>query len=281
MTGPAVVATHNQVIEAGLRAEPPITDTKGFGFAWPDTQMGVTKTSMGYEFLTSDNEFHARQLWQGHWIGNNNYGSVVTMTGTLDAPLGSGDPQDESISPNPGPGVNHAETPSNTLYAVHGLAASWDNGLHWTDLGEVVRPNQSFADNLAPGFDEIGDGPLVLSPDANISTLFSRLACRHYDHIEGLGSARTGRFGPGRSVRVIATAHYSPLRSSMREPGICNPGSGERRLISIPAPHIMVSRCPLQWRARALCNDHFGRHPLRLRRIQRRSSLHVARNLRR
>ena len=59
----------------------------------------------------------------------------------------------------------HAELPTNTLYAVHGLAASWDNGLHWTDLGEVVRPNQSFAPELAPGFDEIGDGPLVESPD--------------------------------------------------------------------------------------------------------------------
>jgi hypothetical protein len=29
----------------------------------------------------------------------------------------------------------------------------------------VVRPNQSFAPELAPGFDEIGDGPLVMSPD--------------------------------------------------------------------------------------------------------------------
>ena len=32
-------------------------------------------------------------------------------------------------------------------------------------MGEVVRPNQSYAYNLALDFDEIGDGPLVLSPD--------------------------------------------------------------------------------------------------------------------
>jgi hypothetical protein len=193
---PSIVATHDQIVAAGLRAEPPLTDTKGFGFAWPDTQMGVIKTAAGYEFFTSDGAFHPRQQWQGHGAGNNKYGSVVTTVGTLDNPLGTGNPQDVTISPNPDPGVNpnyssytymgggpvyqvpegmtgagnllvgyHAELPSNTLYAVHGLAASWDNGLHWTDLGEVVRPNQSFAPELAPGFDEIGDGPLVLSPD--------------------------------------------------------------------------------------------------------------------
>jgi hypothetical protein len=196
VTGPVIVATHSQIVEAGKKAEPPLTDTKGFGFAWPDTAMGVVKTGDNYEFFTSDGAFHPRQIWQGHWVGNNKYGSVVTTVGTLDNPLGTGNPHDVSISPNPDPGVNpnypsytyigggpvfqvpvgmtgagnllvgyHAETPTNTLYAVHGLAASWDNGLHWTDLGEVVRPNQSFAPELAPGFDEIGDGPLVLSPD--------------------------------------------------------------------------------------------------------------------
>ncbi|MFZ0815977.1 MAG: hypothetical protein WAM78_10685 [Candidatus Sulfotelmatobacter sp.] len=196
VTPPIIVATHEQIVAAGRRAEPPLTDTKGFGFAWPDTQMGVIKTADGYEWFTSDGAFHPRQIWQGQWVGNNNYGSVTTTVGTLDNPLGTGNPQDVSISPNPDPAVNpnysgytymgggpvyqvpagkpgagnllvgyHAELPSNTLYAVHGLAASWDNGQHWTDLGEVVRPNQSFAPELAPGFDEIGDGPLVMSPD--------------------------------------------------------------------------------------------------------------------
>lgn len=196
VAGPVIVAAHEEIVEAGLKAEPPLIDTKGFGFAWPDTQMGVIKTTSGYEWFTSDGAFHPRQNWQGNWVGNNNYGSVVTTLGTLDNPLGTGIPRDVSISPNPDPAVNpnyssytyigggpvyqvpqgmlgagnliagyHAELPSDTLYAVHGLAASFDNGLHWTDLGEVVRPNQSFAPKLAPGFDEIGDGPLVLSPD--------------------------------------------------------------------------------------------------------------------
>ncbi|HVI06698.1 MAG TPA: hypothetical protein VND65_00245, partial [Candidatus Binatia bacterium] len=195
VTGPVIVDDHDQVIEGGLKAEPPLIDTKGFGFAWPDTQMGVIKVTGGYQFFTSDGAFHPRQFWNGEWVGNNNYGSVVTTLGTLDNPLGTTAPRDVTISPNPDPAVNpnyaaygyigggpvfqvpagkvgagnllvgyHAELPYNTLYAVHGLAASWDNGLHWTDLGEVVRPNQSYAPNLN-GFDEIGDGPLVLSPD--------------------------------------------------------------------------------------------------------------------
>jgi hypothetical protein len=193
---PIIVATHDQVIAAGLRAEPPLTNTGGFGFAWPDMQMGVIKTADGYEWFTSDGAYHPRQLWEGHWVGNNNYGSVVTTLGTLDNPLGAGIPHDVTISPNPDPAVNpnyasygyigggpvyqvpagmtgagnlivgyHAELPGNTLYSVHGLAASWDNGLHWTDLGEVIRPNQSLALKLAPGFDPMGAGPLVLSPD--------------------------------------------------------------------------------------------------------------------
>ncbi|HMD85472.1 MAG TPA: hypothetical protein VKO18_12330 [Terriglobia bacterium] len=195
VTRPIVVASPAQRHEAGLKAEPPLTDTSS-GFAWPDTPMGIIKTDSGYEFFGSDGGTHSRQTWQGEWVGNNKSGSVVTTVGTLDNPLGTGAPQDVSISPNPDPAVNpnhpsytylgggpvyqvpegmtgagnlllgyHAELPSNTLYAVHGLAASWDNGLHWTDLGEVVRPNQSFAPDLAPGYDEIGDGPLVLTPD--------------------------------------------------------------------------------------------------------------------
>ncbi len=194
--GPLIVDNHDQIHAAGLRAEPPVTyNGGGYGFAWPDTAMGAIKTANGYEFFGSDGGFHARQFFEGQWFGNNNWGSVVMTVGTLDNPVGTGDPLDVTISPNPDPGINpnyssygyigggpvfrvpdgmtgagnllvgyHAELPNNTLYAVHGLAASWDNGRHWTDLGEVVRPNQSYAANL-PGFDEIGDGPLVLSPD--------------------------------------------------------------------------------------------------------------------
>jgi hypothetical protein len=196
VSAPVIVLTHEQIVEAGKKAEPPLIDTKGFGFAWPDTQMGVIKTAGGYEWFASDGAFHPRQIWEGEWVGNNNYGSVVTTMGTLDNPLGTGAPQDVTIAPNPDPAVNpnypsygyigggpvyqvpegmpgagnllvgyHAELPGNTLYSVHGLAASWDNGQHWIDLGEVIRPNQSLALNLAPGFDPMGAGPLVMSPD--------------------------------------------------------------------------------------------------------------------
>jgi hypothetical protein len=127
-------------------------------------------------------------------VGNDKYGSIVSTSGTLDDPLGSGDPQDVSISASPDasldpnypsygylgggpvyripprmPGAGgllatyHAELPNDALYAALGLAASTDNGLHWTDLGEIVRLDQAYAPGL-DGF-EIGDGPLVLSPD--------------------------------------------------------------------------------------------------------------------
>jgi hypothetical protein len=198
VTAPIIVDSHEQIIEGGLRAEPPLINTGGFGFAWPDTQMGAIKTARGYEFFTSDGAFHPRQLWEGRWVGNNNYGSVVTTMGTLDNPLGSGNPQDVSISPNPDPGVNpnyssygymgggsiyqvpagvtgagnllvtyHAELPN---YSLLGLAASTDNGLHWTDLGEIIRQNQAYEPGLT--FHEIGDGRLVLSPDGKYFYLY-------------------------------------------------------------------------------------------------------------
>ena len=200
VTANEIVASPKQRYEAGQRAEPPITDTNN-GFAWPDTPMGVIKTAEGYEFFASDGAGHSRQMWHGHWVGNNKYGSVVTTTGTLGNPLGTGDPQDVSISPNPDLAVNpnypsygymgggpvyqvpagmigagnllvtyHAELPNDALYAALGLAASTDNGLHWTDLGEIVRLNQAYEVGL-DGW-EIGDGPLVLSPDGKYFYLY-------------------------------------------------------------------------------------------------------------
>lgn len=197
VTTPIIVASPVQRLEAGQKAQPPLTDT----FDWPDTPMGIIKTASGYEFFASDGGAHYRQMWQGHWVGNNKSGSVVTTVGTLDNPLGSGDPQDVSISPNPDPAVNpnypsygymgggpvyqvpagmpgagnllvtyHAELPNDALYAALGLAASSDNGLHWTDLGEIIRLNQAYAVGL-DGF-EIGDGPLVLSPDGKYFYLY-------------------------------------------------------------------------------------------------------------
>ena len=191
VTGPIIVDSHDQIRDASPKVEPPLTDTGGFGFAWPDTQMGVLKTGNEYKFFTSDGALHPKELWQGEWVGNNKYGSITTTVGTLDNPLGTGNPQDVSISQNPDPAVNpnypsygylgggpvyqvpagmagagnllvtyHAELPN---YALLGLAASWDNGEHWTDLGEIVRLNQAYKPNGV--FHEIGADPLVLSPD--------------------------------------------------------------------------------------------------------------------
>jgi hypothetical protein len=200
VTAPIVVATPEQRLAAGNRAQPPVDDPYS-GFAWPDTPMGIIKTATGYEFFGSDGGQHLRQMWQGHWVGNNKWGSVVTTVGTLDDPLGSGDPQDVTVSPNPDAGVNanypsygymgggpvyqvpagmpgagnllatyHAELPVDALYAALGLAASSDNGLTWTDLGEIIRLNQAYALGL-DGY-EIGDGPLVLSPDGKYFYLY-------------------------------------------------------------------------------------------------------------
>jgi hypothetical protein len=200
VTANVVVASPKQRYQAGQKAEPPLTDTTS-GFAWPDTPMGVIKTNNGYEFFASDGGAHYRQMWHGHWVGNNKSGSVVTTAGTLDNPLGSGNPQDVSVSPNPDaaaspnhpsygymgggpvyqvpPGLSwagkllvtyHAELPNDPLYAALGLAASSDNGLSWTDLGEIVRLNQAYAEGL-DGF-EIGDGPLVPSPDKKYFYLY-------------------------------------------------------------------------------------------------------------
>ena len=200
VTANVVVASPKQRYDAGQRAEPPLTDT-GTGFAWPDTPMGVIKTADGYEFFASDGGQHSRQMWRGHWVGNNKSGSVVTTMGTLDNPLGTVDPQNVSLSSSPDPGVNpnyssygymgggpvyqvpagmtgagnllatyHAELPNDALYAALGLAASTDNGLHWTDLGEIIRLNQAYAVGL--DLWEIGDGPLVLSPDGKYFYLY-------------------------------------------------------------------------------------------------------------
>lgn len=197
ITPPIVVVSPAQRSAAASRAEPPLTDT----FDWPDTPLGVIKTANGYEFFGSDGGYHARQMWQGRWVGHDKGGSFTTTVGTLDNPLGTGIPEDVTVSPNATHAVNpiypsygymgggpvfqvpagmpgagnllatyHAELPNDALYAALGLAASTDNGLTWTDLGEIIRLNQAYAVGL-DGF-EIGDGPLVLSPDRRYFYLY-------------------------------------------------------------------------------------------------------------
>jgi uncharacterized repeat protein (TIGR03803 family) len=200
LTAPIEVATPRQRHEAGLKAQPPLTD----GFGWPDSQITALKIDGGYMFFGIDEGFHKRRLWHGEWVGNNNYGSVVRTIGTLDNPLGSAPPVDVVIDHNPDPKVNphncdptknthaycytyigggpvyvvpqgqvgagnwllvyHAEY-NNPAYFMLGLAISSDKGLHWTDIGEIIRFNMPFSYSGPPAPGAIGDPPLVISPD--------------------------------------------------------------------------------------------------------------------
>jgi hypothetical protein len=179
------VVTAAQRKAAGQEAIPPITDRQ-FGFAWPDSEFGVLKAGASYTFFASDGAHHNQ---------NNKYGSVTRTFGTLDNPLGTAPPIDVIIHPNPDAAVNpnygaytylgggriyrvpegkpgarslldvyHAEINTDTsFYSLLGLAVSRDDGVHWTDLGEIIRPNQPYEAGLA-GFD-IGSPRLVESPD--------------------------------------------------------------------------------------------------------------------
>ncbi len=179
------VVTAAQRQAAGNEAIPPITDLQ-FGFAWPDSEFGVFRTDAGYTFFASDGAHHNE---------NNKYGSVTRTLGTLDNPVGTAPPIDVIIHPNPDSAVNpnystytylgggriyrisegqpgagslldvyHAEINTDTsFYSLLGLALSKDDGLHWTDLGEIIRPNQPYEADLA-GFD-IGSPRMVDSPD--------------------------------------------------------------------------------------------------------------------
>jgi hypothetical protein len=196
VTDNIIVATAAQRKRAGNIALPPLTDEAN-GFAWPDTELGIIKTGDGYAFFGSDGAFHARQDWEDLIEGNNKYGSITRTLGTLNNPLGSEPPIDVTIKPNPDPAVNpfyssydymgggpvlrvpegspgagkllmvyHAEIPTvstQSFYSVLALASSSDEGLSWTDLGEIVRTNQGYRTDM-DGYD-IGDANLVPSPD--------------------------------------------------------------------------------------------------------------------
>ena len=201
-----VVATAQERRVAGRLAEPPLND-RANGFAWPDTPIGVVKHGDGYAFFASDGARHSRQFWNGQWQGNNKYGSATCTVGTLDHPLGLAAPLNVTIRPNPHGSVNpsyarydymgggpvypvpagmtgagkllmvyHAElmtrpTPTTqSFYSLLGLAASADGGASWTDLGEIIRVNQSYRTDLF-GF-EIGDPPLAISPDGKYFCIY-------------------------------------------------------------------------------------------------------------
>jgi hypothetical protein len=182
ITNLVTAVTAGQRAAAGAKAIPPITDTQN-GFAWPDSELGVFRTDAGYTFFASDGAHHDP---------NNKYGSVTRTFGTLENPLGTGPPVDVIIHPNPDPSINpnypsytylgggriyrfapgklvnvyHAEINTATsFYSLLGLAVSLDDGAYWTDLGEIIRPNQPYQADLA-GFD-IGSPRLVDSPDGS------------------------------------------------------------------------------------------------------------------
>jgi hypothetical protein len=259
LTAPIVVASPAQRLAAGARVEPPLTDT----FDWPDTPLGIIKTASGYEFFGSDGGHHGRQMWQGQWVGNNKWGSFTTTAGTLDNPLGTGNPQDVSVSPNravnpiypsygymgggpvfqvpagmPGAGnllaTYHAELPNDALYAALGLAASTDNGRTWTDLGEIIRLNQAYALGL-DGF-EIGDGPLVLSPDHQYFYLYFpdwiANGSLHTTNAEGVNTTTNVSVARARVADVLAAAfgpeprHAVPFQKFYEGSWILQPAIG-------------------------------------------------------
>jgi uncharacterized repeat protein (TIGR03803 family) len=200
ISSPVEVASSHQRYVAGTKAKPPLTDS----FDWPDGQIAALKTDSGYMFFSIDAGLHKRQLWHGRSVGNNNSGSVVRTIGTLNNPLDSAPPIDVVIDHNPDPKVNphncdptkypdrycytyigggpvyrvppgqvgarnwllvyHAEYDDPAYYML-GLAISSDEGLHWTDIGEIIRFNMPFSYKGQPAPGAIGDPPLVLSPD--------------------------------------------------------------------------------------------------------------------
>jgi hypothetical protein len=60
--------------------------------------------------------------------------------------------------------VYHWEYNDPNYYGL-GMAISRDKGLHWTDIGEIIRFNMPFSYNGQPAGAAIGDPPLVVSPD--------------------------------------------------------------------------------------------------------------------
>ncbi len=194
-----LVVTHSQRKQGGERAIPPLFDHLD-GFAWPDTPLGVLRDGAAYEFFGSDGGLH------GGRYGNGKYGSATRTIGSLDQPLGPAPPNDVVIQPNPDPSVNpayrmydyigggpvydvsnstsavgdllmvyHAEIPTpytESFYSVLGLAASRDDGLSWTDLGEIIRVNQPYGPDL-DGYD-IGDPTLSVSADGKYYQIYFR-----------------------------------------------------------------------------------------------------------
>ncbi len=189
-SAPRTAVTAYARLAAGKQATPPLTD-KTNGFAWPDTPIYAAETSLGLTFFASDGACHSN-------CGTSSagpHGDATRTIGTLANPLGTSAPHDVAIQANANASVNpnfktytyigggpvyavpsgktgagkllmvyHAEiNTQSSFYSLLGLAVSSDLGAHWTDIGEIVRPNMRYSKTLK-GFD-IGDPRLVISPD--------------------------------------------------------------------------------------------------------------------
>jgi len=157
------------------------------------------------------------------------------------------------------------------------VAAS-DNGRRWKDLGEVVRLNQAYAVGL-DGF-EIGDGPVVVSPDHKYFYLYfpDRLANGTLHIANANGGSTTSHVSVARAlVSSVLEAAFGPEKrwnfdedeAAKSRPhtvafekfydGAWNlqPGLGGCLDGSQPKVRVLgIHRHPLHHRYRVLCHDH-------------------------
>src|SRR5580700_990244 len=151
VTANQTVASAKERYEAGQKAQPPLTDQNN-GFAWPDTPIGVTILPNPDPAV---NPYYSSYDYMG---GGPVYKVPEGMPGAGNLLM-----------------VYHAEintVTTQSFYSVLALAASTDNGLSWTDLGEIIRVNQAYRTDL-DGYD-IGDPPLVTSPDGKYFYIYFR-----------------------------------------------------------------------------------------------------------
>jgi hypothetical protein len=193
-----VVATADARRAAGKLVRPPSVIDPVNGFAWPDTQLGIVKSLDGtsWLFFGSDGGCHANCD-----AVTDRYGSITRTIGTLGDPLGSTPPVEtvltsKALAPpvdyvGGGPVIrvppglegaggllivyhieratyfppHHYPDPlqyQKSFYSSLGLAKSTDDGLTWTDLGEIISANRPYRAD-GPPFD-VGDGNLIIDP---------------------------------------------------------------------------------------------------------------------
>jgi hypothetical protein len=207
-----IVASHVQRLNSGRQALPPgiVGPT---GFDWSDTPLGVVRDGRQYLFFGSDGSCHANC-----GAPNERDGSFTRTQGSLDAPLGDGQPF-EAILPqsaefadnavvyvgggpvtrvpagHPGAGnllmvytaARYADPRRRTgNYEFIGLARSLDDGFTWTDLGFVITANVPFKPGASPKYDNYdgGEDNLVADPSGTYYYIYfcDKVAKGGFDH---------------------------------------------------------------------------------------------------